>query len=401
MKKIQLLTKIATVALALTVSTVGNVALLAQFGGGDGTEANPYQIRTKQHLEELADSVKNSLSNNPATRYNWSRNKYFKVMNNITDTVRTVIGKDNTNAYQYFQGNFDGGGHKIILGIIDMNNRISVGLFGNIYNETNNITPDTISISNVITEGYVKVKGIYSNYFGGIIGLGYGSFIKIINCINNCDVISFSDNLPFAIGGIAGAIAGNCNIENCINNGKISSTTASFNTNIGGIVGQTSIEGKIVNCTNTGEISSMNNIVGGIVGSGVWYDGVTIIENCINSGEITGNDEVGGIVGVLDSNMKVISCLNIGTVKGNDYVGGISSSANLPDIEISNCENYGLVMGNDEVGGILGYISAGTVSNCINGGVVEGKTNVGCIVGEKAGGTVINNHYDMQMCNEE
>ena len=354
MKKLS--TKIVTVAFILIISTVSNFSLLAQFGGGNGTENNPYQIKTRQHLEELADSVENSPSNNSATHYNWSRNKYFIVTQNITDTVRTVIGKNNTNAYKYFQGNFDGGGHKIILGIIYM--QISVGLFGNIYNETNKA--DTISISNVITEGYVKGN----ERVGGIVGSENGSFIKIINCINNCDVTSFSDNSLY-VGGIAGAIANNCNIENCINNGKISGYT--LTSGIGAIYSST-------------------------------------VENCINNGVIEGIREYSNYVGGIASevyNSKVISCLNIGTIKGNDYVGGISASTSVR-IEILNCKNHGLVVGNDAVGGILGRLGMGTVANCINGNVVEGKTkNVGCIVGEKAGGTVINNHYDMQMCGEE
>jgi hypothetical protein len=41
------------------VFIISNAPLFAQFGGGDGTEANPYQIRTKAHLELLADSVNN------------------------------------------------------------------------------------------------------------------------------------------------------------------------------------------------------------------------------------------------------------------------------------------------------------------------------------------------------
>ena len=38
--------------------TVSNVCLLAEpFGGGNGTVNNPYQIKTRQDMEELADSV--------------------------------------------------------------------------------------------------------------------------------------------------------------------------------------------------------------------------------------------------------------------------------------------------------------------------------------------------------
>ncbi|MDR0927060.1 MAG: hypothetical protein LBO69_04760, partial [Ignavibacteria bacterium] len=56
----------------------------AQFSGGSGTQADPYQITSKADMEELADSCFN--------RSWWSQGKYFSLMNNITDSVRTTIG---------------------------------------------------------------------------------------------------------------------------------------------------------------------------------------------------------------------------------------------------------------------------------------------------------------------
>ena len=47
-------------AFTFVAFTVSNVYLLAQFGGGNGTVNNLYQIATKQHLEALADSMENS-----------------------------------------------------------------------------------------------------------------------------------------------------------------------------------------------------------------------------------------------------------------------------------------------------------------------------------------------------
>ena len=108
---------------------------LFSFSGGNGTEADPYQISTKAHLELLADSVNNGSS--------WSKDKYFIVMNNITDSVRTIIG-DYTYPY-LFQGIFDGQGYSIALAIND-NIFFSVALFGCVYNAT---------IKNVIVNGYV------------------------------------------------------------------------------------------------------------------------------------------------------------------------------------------------------------------------------------------------------
>ena len=61
---------------------------------GAGTETDPWQITSRRCLEALAGSVNSSPSNNPATGVNWSVGKYFKVMNDITDSVRTMIGID-------------------------------------------------------------------------------------------------------------------------------------------------------------------------------------------------------------------------------------------------------------------------------------------------------------------
>ena len=76
-----------------------------------------------------------------------------------------------------------------------------------------------------------------------------------------------------------------------------------------------------------------------------------VLENCYNSGTVTGgNDAVGGVVG---------SCY--GTVE--------------------NCYNIGNVIGKgrliyDSVGGIAGtcgaYSRAGTIRNCYNTGIVNG-----------------------------
>ena len=332
-------TIIVTVALFAFAHTVSNIALLAQFDGGDGTEESPYQIRNKIHFNLLTDST-----NMPITP-NWSSGKYFILTDNITDTVRTIIGNISSYNNVSFQGNFNGNGFKIVLGISVQSN--NVGLFGMLGNNS--------SISNVAVEGYVK-------------GLD-------------------------RVGGIAGYTESyNCNIENCINNAKISGRRYTS-----GIIGY-NVEGNITNCTNTGEISSIIDRVGGIAGI---HNGGTM-KNCRNSGRISGESFVGGLSGRLYNDGKIINCINIGSVKGNYLVGGISTSADEgPNIEISNCVNSGLIIGNDRVGGILGYISSGTISNCINIGTVKGNIKTGCIVGEKAGGTVTNCHYDMQMCGEE
>ena len=92
-----------------------SVSIFAAFNGGTGTATDPYLITTRQHLIELRDSVDRG--------YHWSKDKHFKVMNNITDSVRTMIGRygsgytPSQSTASSFQGIFDGNGKKITLAI--------------------------------------------------------------------------------------------------------------------------------------------------------------------------------------------------------------------------------------------------------------------------------------------
>ena len=72
------------------------------------------------------------------------------------------------------------------------------------------------------------------------------------------------------------------------NVGVINSTIKGAD-NVGGIVG--SSNRVMYNCYNTGNVSGKNN-VGGIMGANV------IVGNCYNTGEVTGSKYVGGVVGV-------------------------------------------------------------------------------------------------------
>ena len=245
-------------------------------------------------------------------------------MNDITDTVRTSIGKYVVGR-QSFEGNFDGNGFKIVLGIVNPSSH--TGLFGCVGSKNINVT-----ISNVTVEGYIiKNSGSGDGSVGGILGISASNYtLTIENCINNCDVTT---TVPVSyVGGIIGFISavGNRIIENCINSGKVS-----------------------------GDIA-----VGGI--SGMPY-GNAIIRNCLNIGDIKGNSSVGGIasfqeISTLTSNITISNCANYGLVVGNDRVGGIMGYFKAGTV--SNCFNSGVVIGNANVGGIIGYRNNGTVSNC-------------------------------------
>ncbi|MDR1761302.1 MAG: hypothetical protein LBR55_02515 [Bacteroidales bacterium] len=346
---------------------------LFPFGGGNGTAANPYQIKTKEHLKELADSVNYSSSNNISTRKNWSKDKYFKVMNDINDSVNSTIGNGDGYHY-YFQGNFNGNQKKITLAITAPTQYASIALFAYI---------DAANIYNLTVDGYVK-----GNYgVGGICGSANGA--NIINCTNYGNISGYAWG-----GGICGGTDGGTNITNCANYGNI----FTLDNYVGGIGGHTN-NSNLSNCKNYGNISGYE-AVGGIVGC--LSRNTSTLSSCTNSGNITGIFAVGGITGHMHEGIKISNCLNTGTIKADRIVGGIAGGYDntfaATNGSISNSVNSGLVIGKNIVGGIIGRC-LGEIKNCTNTGVVSGNTNVGCIFGEKSKtATVTNCHYDKQMC---
>ena len=190
---------------------------------------------------------------------------------------------------------------------------------------------------------------------------------------------------------------------------------------------------KVRNLTVSGEISpsGSQNQVGGIVG--VNYGS---IENCKFSGNVIGDNEVGGIAGVNEETGEIRRCESDANVIGNHSAGGIvgnnhgilnncsnSGSINtystevtydLDDITMDNleqinstsnvtahtdtggiagisdgkiyyCSNSGAI-GYQHVGyntgGIVGRLHQGYLQNCTNTGYVQGRKDVGGIVGQ-------------------
>ncbi|MCL2039031.1 MAG: hypothetical protein FWG85_01215 [Bacteroidetes bacterium] len=339
------------VMIAITIQTAN--AQTGPFGGGDGiTEATAFEIYTKAHLEELADSVNNNPTNSLGS---WSKGKYFQLMNDITDTIRTIIG--NAPYTHLFEGHFNGNNFKIVLGIdtaaISFNMYTVIGLFGVIRNGT---------IINLRTEGYVKYSSynsVATVWIGGIAGTvsdnNYDKPTIFKNCINSCDV--YFEGQCFRLlgpGGITGS-AHNCIIENCINTGNMYSTSNSDTWGAGGIIG------------------------------GVGY-GITI-KKCINIGFVGNESFAGGIAGACNNfdTLKIDDCINIGFVKGKYRVGGILGNTRQQPAIVTNCINAGFIEGNESIGGIVGYaLNNNTViTNCINTGIIEGEESVGGITGDE------------------
>ena len=278
------------------------------FGGGTGTEYDPYRIYTIEHLEELADRVKVWSSEG----INWSDGRYFILMDDITDSVRFMIGEDGSiNKCPNFQGSFDGNGHKITLALnypkpSEHNN---IGLFS--------VTSSNVEIKNLIVDGYIRAAG---KHIGAIVGnYLYSSIhhpadsIKIKNCINMANI--YVTNIDSTYYVFVCGIMGHCGlnvicpglIEDCINMGDIivKSPPASYGNTYTYAAGMmappfanTSVS--INRCMNTGYIQA--ECVGGIIALPytIYFPvKAYTITNCINIGVLDGTPfKTGAIVGV-------------------------------------------------------------------------------------------------------
>lgn len=144
---------------------------------------------------------------------------------------------------------------------------------------------------------------------------------------------------------------------------------------VGALAGHT--YGMLVNCYVEGGIVRGTNVVGGLVGRGIFGAPAKCYVRC----DVLGNDTVGGLIG---ENMwePIVQCYSLrdplvrNRVIGNDAVGGLIG---YNGAGVSNCYSEVRVLGNDGVGGLIGV--GGGAINCYSRGEVYGNANVGAFIG--------------------
>lgn len=248
----------------------------------------------------------------------------------------------------------------------------------------------------------------YGSFVGGIVGESDGT---IEDCESYCEI---KDTL-YSVGGIAGVVKKG-SITSCINYGDVEGFGM-----VGGIVGDIN-DGSISDCSNSGDVSGIvnssntreNRSIGGIAGDAQ----TTSITNCENTGDINADEltAIGGVVGYLWFDATVEDCTNSGSVTGGDQTGGIvgfASAYSTGGYEVIECTNSGAVTGGNGVGGIVGVGTANNkesstqiISGCTNSGRVSGESDIGGIVGENNSNkgitttstTTINNAAEVSGC---
>lgn len=162
------------------------------------------------------------------------------------------------------------------------------------------------------------------------------------------------------------------------------------NVGLFGCIGKTgTATGTVKNVTLADSYVRGNEFVGGICG---WNKGGTL-QDCHNTGTVSGTTNVGGVCGKNDSG-TVDGCYNSGTVSAGSYVGGVCGLINNGST-LEKSYNTGKVScTNDHVGGVCGWNDASTVQGCYNTGTVSGGESVGGVCGENSGSGTVQECYN-------
>ena len=126
-----------------------------------------------------------------------------------------------------------------------------------------------------------------------------------------------------------------------IKNVKLENIHITGNNNVGGLIGIQQNTSTATNCTSSGSVTGSGQYVGGLIGI---QQNTSMATNCTSSDTVTGAGSVGGLIGYQYNGSTDSTCCSSGTVMGSgQFIGGLigqqySSTA-------ANCYRYRLCHG--------------------------------------------------------
>lgn len=408
---------------------------------GEGTKEDPYQIKTKEDWNNLANFVESSKWEYPGN--------FFRLENDIDfagDSIR-LLAVDIVN----FQGVLDGAGHALKNYVYFNNNSIKtklqgpnlyvgkyLGVIGNlgVTGVLKNITFDGSLnghsyIAGAVCKNYGTIDGVTvkgklttngGSYAAGVSLYNYaGSSLR--NSNNYADITStYSSGAYFcgityqALEGVPvencvnyGAMTSNAanaygiiydaqgSLKNCVNNGKLYAKTGI----ISGVVYKLGVNATMEGCSNTVDIDLTNDKKGSIAGVIFTATARTetsdpeagFIRNCFNTGNIAGASDLFGFGKEILSGWTISDCYNTGDVTSCYYNAGVTTSGNAQGFlnktggakvkalmtNVERCYNTGDVKAN--YAGTAGLVSEAAnmshISDCYNLGNVYSSSTSG------------------------
>ena len=291
---------------------------------------------------------------------------------------------------QPFTGSFDGDGHSITgMSITFDSNDKSVGApYLGLFGYVKGTADKKAEIKNLMLSGKLDITENYRNsfaYSGGLVG--GAEYVSFTDITTNVAVTAKKGSAPYPwsyVGGFAGTVK-NADFLRCVNNGTVTTdgdyvsgfaaksetTTYTSCVNNGAITGRTKIGGFGGAVKSTKTVDSYNT---GTIGLAA-YNG--------------GNQGIGGLFGEMGYGSTLTRCYNTGAVTGDCYVGGLvgsvgsSSDATNGPSYIVDSYNSGAITGHSDkyycgIGGLVGKLDASSsrvyeqsyVHNCYNTGTV-------------------------------
>ena len=277
---------------------------------GKGTEAEPFMLKTADHLAWFRDYVNAGKTSACAKIADDVEEIDMSTVCHAADAEKQVAELSWTPiGSKKYQGTFDGNG-KTIRNLFISSTSNEIGFFG---------CAADCRIKN-ITFDNAKVKGNDNCSTGILAGYAGSCVIENIKTTESCSVEGKEET-----GGIAGRANGN--ISNCENHAIVNGSYY-----VGGIVGICFDSGNsITSCANYGEITGTEHFVGGIIG----YFGEGSLQNSVNNGNISGNARVGNLIGFANI-CNINNVLGIGNITANHadcnglivgYIADASSAA--------------------------------------------------------------------------
>ena len=345
----------------------------ADFAGGSGTEADPYQITDGAQLAKIVKDVENG------TVY---KDAYFRLENDIDLSAHrwNPIGvykwyEGGATENKTFAGFLDGNG-KTIKGLI-VDERIdknSAGLFGNIRDNAGAATNVGVKDLNIVDARiYAMDEGMEqssSAILAGFVMANSGHTIRFDDISVSGTIINTRVGKAMISGGLIGqacrVTADNCRADVTIEGGD----------NIGGFVGMDA-SSTYTNCKVTGKVTGLWAI-GGFVGYAGEADSATMstFDNCIAKVDVVANEwRAGGFAGYMQKG-KSSSCAALGDVTSsvtgfNPKVGGFAGEIGNTGVTggaiLEKCYAAGKVTAASpdyKAGGFVGTHTEGTYTDC-------------------------------------
>ena len=239
------------------------------------------------------------------------------------------------------------------------------------------------AVSNSLAGGVVTGSDpVNSDKIGGLVGHSQGGTITE-SITTASSRVSGGTN----IGGIIGQAESGTAL-----NGVISNSIVTGQGSVGGIAGQLLSGSTIGGSGANGSVTGSGIVVGGAVG----YIAGGTVSNTASSASVTGFAYVGGLVGNINGGtVSNSSTAGTATVTGSDlensyWIGGLVGNASAATITDSSAS--GAVSGNAQIGGLVGYLNtdssiafSGATGSVTGTGSTHANFDIGGLVGFSAG----------------